>query len=120
VLQLLKLPDGTVKVLVEGLSAPVIEAIQTVKSIHEADRPMALPEPMKKSGRGRSPARSVRSEFESYVKLNKKISAEVVGCSSARSRDHSKLADTVASAPVIKIAESRKMLETTISVKPRA
>ncbi len=57
------------------------------------------------------------SEFENYVKLNKKISPEVVGAAS-QIEDYSKLADTVASHLSIKIVEKQEMLETT-SVKQR-
>ncbi len=56
-------------------------------------------------------SRSVVSEFENYVKLNKKISPEVVGAAS-QIEDYSKLADTVASHLAIKIAEKQEMLET--------
>ncbi len=62
-------------------------------------------------------SRSVVSEFENYVKLNKKISPEVVGAAS-QIEDYSKLADTVASHLSIKIVEKQEMLETT-SVKLR-
>ena len=60
-------------------------------------------------------ARSVVSQFESYVKLNKKISPEVLG-TAAQIEDYSKLADTIASHLAIKIAEKQQLLEvTTIS-----
>ena len=60
-------------------------------------------------------ARSVVSDFENYVKLNKKISPEVVGAAS-QIDDYSKLADTVASHLAIKIPEKQEMLGT-LSVK---
>ena len=62
-------------------------------------------------------ARSVVSDFENYVKLNKKISPEVVGAAS-QIDDYSKLADTVASHLAIKIPEKQEMLGT-LSVKER-
>ena len=62
-------------------------------------------------------ARSVVSDFENYVKLNKKISPEVVGAAS-QIDDYSKLADTVASHLAIKIPEKQEMLAT-LSVKER-
>ena len=62
-------------------------------------------------------SRSVVSEFENYVKLNKKVSPEVVGAA-GQIEDYSKLADTVASHLAIKLTEKQEMLETT-SVKER-
>jgi ATP-dependent Lon protease len=114
VLQLLKLPDGTVKVLVEGTArAKVVrytdnaehfeaEVERVVESIGAKDEIEAL-------------ARSAISQFESYVKLNKKISPEVLGTIS-QIEDYSKLADTIASHLAIKIADKQDILEiTTVS-----
>ena len=114
VLQLLKLPDGTVKVLVEGTArAKVVrytdnpdyfeaEVERVVESLGAKDEIEAL-------------ARSAVSQFESYVKLNKKISPEVLGTIS-QIEDYSKLADTIASHLAIKIADKQDILEiTTVS-----
>ena len=116
VLQLLKLPDGTVKVLVEGRSRAEIDGYTGREEFYEA---MAHPlsEPEEDPVEIEALSRSVVSEFESYVKLNKKISPEVVGAAS-QIEDYSKLADTVASHLSIKIVEKQEMLETT-SVKLR-
>ncbi|HTO29699.1 MAG TPA: endopeptidase La [Pararhizobium sp.] len=116
VLQLLKLPDGTVKVLVEGRSRAEIDGYTRREEFYEA---MAHPlsEPEEDPVEIEALSRSVVSEFESYVKLNKKISPEVVGAAS-QIEDYSKLADTVASHLSIKIVEKQEMLETT-SVKLR-
>ncbi|KQR73530.1 endopeptidase La [Rhizobium sp. Leaf341] len=116
VLQLLKLPDGTVKVLVEGRSRAEIDGYTRREEFYEA---MAHPlaEPAEDPVEIEALSRSVVSEFESYVKLNKKISPEVVGAAS-QIEDYSKLADTVASHLSIKIVEKQEMLETT-SVKAR-
>ncbi|WP_438749123.1 endopeptidase La [Pararhizobium sp. O133] len=116
VLQLLKLPDGTVKVLVEGRSRAEIDGYTRREEFYEA---MAHPlaEPAEDPVEIEALSRSVVSEFESYVKLNKKISPEVVGAAS-QIEDYSKLADTVASHLSIKIVEKQEMLETT-SVKLR-
>ncbi|PLT90261.1 endopeptidase La [Sinorhizobium medicae] len=116
VLQLLKLPDGTVKVLVEGRSRAEIERYTPRDDFYEA-MAHALPEPDEDPVEIEALSRSVVSEFESYVKLNKKISPEVVGVAS-QIEDYSKLADTVASHLSIKIVEKQEMLETT-SVKMR-
>jgi ATP-dependent Lon protease len=116
VLQLLKLPDGTVKVLVEGRARAEIERYTPREDFYEAAA-HALREPDEDPVEIEALSRSVVSEFESYVKLNKKISPEVVGVAS-QIEDYSKLADTVASHLSIKIVEKQEMLETT-SVKMR-
>ena len=116
VLQLLKLPDGTVKVLVEGRSRAEIDGYTRREDFYEAMAHI-LPEPKEDPVEIEALSRSVVSEFENYVKLNKKISPEVVGAAS-QIDDYSKLADTVASHLAIKIVEKQEMLETT-SVKAR-
>jgi ATP-dependent Lon protease len=116
VLQLLKLPDGTVKVLVEGKARASISGYGSRPEYYEAVAEI-LPEPGDDPVEVEALARSVVSEFENYVKLNKKISPEVVGAAS-QIDDYSKLADTVASHLSIKITEKQEMLETT-SVKER-
>lgn len=116
VLQLLKLPDGTVKVLVEGKSRAEITGYTKTDDHFEvtADE---LGEPEDDLVEIEALSRSVVSEFENYVKLNKKISPEVVSAT-GQIDDFSKLADTVASHLAIKILEKQDML-TTISVKER-
>jgi len=116
VLQLLKLPDGTVKVLVEGTSRARITSFTERGDFHEAHAEV-LQEPAEEEVEVEALARSVVSDFENYVKLNKKISPEVVGAAS-QIDDYSKLADTVASHLAIKIPEKQEMLAT-LSVKER-
>jgi ATP-dependent Lon protease len=116
VLQLLKLPDGTVKVLVEGRTRAEVDHYTQRDDFYEAVAHM-LHEPEEDPVEIEALSRSVVSEFESYVKLNKKISPEVVGVAS-QIEDYSKLADTVASHLSIKIVEKQEMLETT-SIKMR-
>ena len=116
VLQLLKLPDGTVKVLVEGRARARITAFTGRADFHEAQAEV-LGEPDEEEVEIEALARSVVSDFENYVKLNKKISPEVVGAAS-QIDDYSKLADTVASHLAIKIPEKQEMLGT-LSVKER-
>src|ERR1700750_1212441 len=77
VLQLLKLPDGTVKVLVEGLERARVEKYTDRADYYEATA-IALDATDAKSVEAEALGRAVVSDFESYVKLNKKISAEVV------------------------------------------
>src|SRR3977135_3767522 len=83
VLQLLKLPDGTVKVLVEGLERARVEKYSDRSEYYEATA-VALSDSDSESVEAEALARSVVSDFESYVKLNKKISAEVVGVGQAK------------------------------------
>lgn len=116
VLQLLKLPDGTVKVLVEGTARAQISSFTDREDFHEAVA-SALHEPEEEEVEIEALARSVVADFENYVKLNKKISPEVVGAAS-QIDDYSKLADTVASHLAIKITEKQQMLAT-LSVKDR-
>jgi ATP-dependent Lon protease len=116
VLQLLKLPDGTVKVLVEGTSRARIAAFTAREDFHEAEA-VALVEPEEEEVEVEALSRSVVADFENYVKLNKKISPEVVGAAN-QIEDYSKLADTVASHLAVKIADKQEMLAT-LSVKER-
>ncbi|KAB2684090.1 MULTISPECIES: endopeptidase La [Brucella/Ochrobactrum group] len=116
VLQLLKLPDGTVKVLVEGTARAKVSRFTDREDYHEAYA-AALPEQDEDAVEIEALARSVVSDFENYVKLNKKISPEVVGAAS-QIDDYSKLADTVASHLAIKIPEKQEMLSI-LSVRER-
>jgi ATP-dependent Lon protease len=116
VLQLLKLPDGTVKVLVEGIARAEITSFSEREDYHEASA-VTLTEPEEDPVEIEALARSVVSDFENYVKLNKKISPEVVGAA-GQIEDYSKLADTVASHLAIKIPEKQDMLSI-LSVRAR-
>jgi len=116
VLQLLKLPDGTVKVLVEGLERARVQKYTPRTEYYEATA-VALSDTDATSVEAEALARSVVSDFESYVKLNKKISAEVVGVVQAIT-DFAKLGDTVASHLAVKIADRQAILET-LSVTAR-
>jgi len=116
VLQLLKLPDGTVKVLVEGASRARVLGFTDREDYHEA-RSELLEEPQEEQVEVEALARSVVSDFENYVKLNKKISPEVIAAV-GQIEDYSKLADTIASHLAIKIPEKQEMLAT-LSVKER-
>ena len=77
VLQLLKLPDGTVKVLVEGLARAKIAEYTRTDDFYEA-RAVVLAEEIGNKVEAEALARSVTGDFESYAKLNKKVSPEVV------------------------------------------
>jgi ATP-dependent Lon protease len=109
VLQLLKLPDGTVKVLVEGVErAKVIEFTER-GDFFEAEIAL-LPNITKADTDADALARSALSQFESYVKLNKKVPQEVLATLSSIT-DHAKLADTIAAHLAIKIADKQALLE---------
>ncbi|MBL8565481.1 MAG: endopeptidase La [Hyphomicrobiaceae bacterium] len=111
VLQLLKLPDGTVKVLVEGTSRARIKRYTDNVAYFEAEVEK-VSEKVGSKTEIEALARSAVTQFENYVKLNKKISPEVLG-TIAQIEDHSKLADTIASHLAIKIADKQEVLETT-------
>ena len=109
VLQLLKLPDGTVKVLVEGGRRARILGFKETQSHFEA---YATPLE-EESGEARETdalARTVVGQFEQYIKLNKKIAPEVL-VSINQIEDAAKLADTVAAHLTLKIPEKQELLE---------
>jgi ATP-dependent Lon protease len=109
VLQLLKLPDGTVKVLVEGSKRARITGFTDNPNFFQAYAEV-MEEPAQGSKEWEALARSVIAQFEQYIKLNKKIPPEVL-VSLNQIEDPSKLADTVASHLALKIAEKQELLE---------
>ncbi|HZP77160.1 MAG TPA: endopeptidase La [Pseudolabrys sp.] len=112
VLQLLKLPDGTVKVLVEGAERARVLKYTDRSEYYEADATV-LADNMGDRVEAEAMARSVVAEFENYVKLNKKVSPEVVGVVQ-QIEDYAKLADTVASHLAVKIPDKQAILETPV------
>src|SRR6187455_2312606 len=110
VLQLLKLPDGTVKVLVEGAQRGKVLKYTDRSEYYEASA-VVLDDALGERVEAEALARSVVTEFESYVKLNKKVSPEVVGVVQ-QIEDYAKLADTVASHLAVKIPDKQGILET--------
>ncbi|HSF95956.1 MAG TPA: endopeptidase La [Thermohalobaculum sp.] len=109
VLQLLKLPDGTVKVLVEGRSrAKIVEFTQSdpffeavaVEIVEEASDPAEV----------EALARSLTEQFERYVKLNKNVPEEALA-NLGEIDDPAKLADTIAGHLGVKLSERQKLLE---------
>ncbi len=111
VLQLLKLPDGTVKVLVEGTARAKIVRYTDNPDYFEAEVER-IAEQTGAKDEIEAMSRSAITQFESYVKLNKKISPEVLGTIS-QIEDYSKLADTIASHLAVKISDKQDVLETT-------
>ena len=109
ILQLLKLPDGTVKVLVEGGKRAKITGFKDTDSYFEAFTE-AMPDVGADAKELEALGRTVVSQFEQYIKLNKKIAPEVL-VSLNQIEEPSKLADTVASHLNLKIAEKQELLE---------
>jgi ATP-dependent Lon protease len=109
VLQLLKLPDGTVKVLVEGTQRARITGFAENSEFFQAQAEL-LVEADEDAREYDALGRSVITQFEQYIKLNKKIPPEVL-VSLNQIDDTSKLADTVASHLALKIPEKQDLLE---------
>jgi len=109
VLQLLKLPDSTVKVLVEGRSRARIRRYVREDGHLEAEV-QVIGDDAGDRVEVEALARSVVTEFEGYVKLNKKVSPDVVN-SVGQIDDYSKLADTVAAHLAVKISDKQSILE---------
>ncbi|MBL4639088.1 MAG: endopeptidase La [Kordiimonadaceae bacterium] len=116
VLQLLKLPDGTVKVLVEGFNRASIEEF-VKEDDYFAARATLLAGEEGDEAEIEALSRSVISQFEHYVKLNKKIPAEVP-ITVTQIDDPGKLADTVASHLALKIDDKQALLSS-VSVAAR-
>ncbi|HYM18373.1 MAG TPA: endopeptidase La, partial [Micropepsaceae bacterium] len=110
VLQLLKLPDGTVKVLVEGGQRARIMRFAENEAFFQAYAE-AIEEKPGEQQELEALARTAVSQFEQYIKLNKKIPPEVL-VSINQIEDPSKLADTLASHLALKIPEKQELLET--------
>ena len=109
ILQLLKLPDGTVKVLVEGTSrAAIVRYIQTEETF-EVDA-VAINDEAIDEREAEVLIRTVVSEFEQYVKLNQKIPPEVL-TSLSGIEDTGRLADTIAAHLTLRNEEKQKILE---------
>src|ERR1051326_6497544 len=110
VLQLLKLPDGTVKGLVEGAARAKVKEYTGREEYFEAEA-VVLADSSGDQVEAEALARSVINEFEGYVKLNKKVSPEVIGVVQ-QIEDYAKLADAVASHLAVKIPDKQLILET--------
>ncbi|HEX5282007.1 MAG TPA: endopeptidase La [Micropepsaceae bacterium] len=115
VLQLLKLPDQTVRVLVEGKSRAGVKGFSP-----RTDFFQAMIEPIAEQPGNpqeiEALVRSVKTNFESYIKLNKKVPAETLA-SVSQIEDPAKLADTVASHLTVKIPDRQQLLETLNTVE---
>ncbi|MBM3558703.1 MAG: endopeptidase La [Alphaproteobacteria bacterium] len=110
ILQLLKLPDGTVKVLVEGNHRARITGFTDNPRFFQA-RAEALDDHGQAGPEIEALGRTVVTQFEQYIKLNRKVPPEVL-VSVNQIEDPAKLSDTVASHLTLKIAEKQELLET--------
>jgi ATP-dependent Lon protease len=109
VLQLLKLPDGTVKVLVEGKTRAALLKFTGQTEFFEAEA-ADLEEDGEDAAEAEALSRAVAEQFENYVKLNKKVPPEALS-SIPQIVEPGKLADSIAAHLAIKIAEKQQLLE---------
>ena len=109
ILQMLKLPDGTVKVLVEGTQRARINSIEDADSHFTCQVTPIEPDAVQGS-ETEALRRAIVAQFEQYVKLNKKIPPEIL-TSLAGIDDAGRLADTIAAHLPLKLEQKQKMLE---------
>ncbi len=109
VLQLLKLPDGTVKVLVEGKARAGVARFTDQQEFYEAEIAL-ISEDGGASAEAEALSRAVVEQFENYVKLNKKVPPEALA-SMPQVDSPGELADRIASHLSVKIAEKQSLLE---------
>ncbi|MBO9355237.1 endopeptidase La [Bordetella petrii] len=109
ILQMLKLPDGTVKVLVEGTQRARIDTIDDAESHFVCQVTPVAPDAIQGS-ETEALRRAIVAQFEQYVKLNKKIPPEIL-TSLAGIDDAGRLADTIAAHLPLKLEQKQKMLE---------
>ena len=110
VLQLLKLPDGTVKVVIEGTQRAKVVKYTDCSDYYEVEA-VVLGDTMAERVEAKALARLATAEFESYVKLTKKVPPEAVGVVQ-QIDDCAKLADTIASHLPLKIPDGQAILQT--------
>ncbi len=111
ILQLLKLPDGTIKVLVEGQRrARVIEFLEGEDCLSASIALFPPPEKVDTSQLD-ALARSVLNQFDQYMKLSKKVPAEVLNLLAGIVDNPVRLADTIAGHLALKVEEKQKILE---------
>ena len=117
ILQLLKLPDGTVKVLVEGLERAKISHYIDNPDFFEAYLDKSMITNSENDKEIKALSRTAVNQFESYVKLNRKVPPEIL-VSLNQINDLNKLADTMAAHLGIRLSDKQKLLEL-LSVKER-
>lgn len=116
ILQLLKLPDGTIKVLVEGVQRAVIDAVETVEEgyfVADYSFPEGVKEDESVDTDGKELdvlVRSVTNMFDQYVKMNKKVPPEILS-SLTGIDDADRLGDMIAAQMSLRVEEKQKILE---------
>ncbi len=109
ILQMLKLPDGTVKVLVEGMQRARLDSINARETMFFADaRPVLVEDGM--NHEVEALRRAVIAQFDQYVKLNKKIPPEIL-TSITGIEQPGRLADTIAAHLPLKLEQKQEILE---------
>ncbi|MFA6311570.1 MAG: endopeptidase La [Sterolibacterium sp.] len=109
ILQMLKLPDGTVKVLVEGIQRARLESIEDRRALFVAE---VIPVPLDDGENNEVEAmrRAILAQFDQYVKLNKKIPPEIF-TSLSGIEEAGRLADTIAAHLPLKLEQKQEVLE---------
>jgi ATP-dependent Lon protease len=115
ILQLLKLPDGTIKVLVEGRQRAKIVNFLSINQLFAANV-ISLVTQIGDEREIEVLSRSITSRFDQYIKLNKKVPPEILN-SLASINDPGRLADTIAAHMAIKLEEKQKVLEIAVVQK---
>ena len=111
VLQLLKLPDGTIKVLVEGLVRARVDAVSEENGALSGNADTVDSAETREPREVEAIARSLMSMFEQYIKTNRKLPPELLQTLSGID-DPSRLADTIAAHLGVRLGDKQKLLET--------
>jgi ATP-dependent Lon protease len=109
ILQMLKLPDGTIKVLVEGVQRARLDSVDDLRSVFVA-RVTPIVSPEAGSNEIEAMRRAIIGQFDQYVKLNKKIPPEILASLSGI-EDAGRLADTIAAHLPLKLEQKQEVLE---------
>jgi ATP-dependent Lon protease len=115
IIQLLRLPDGTVKVLVEGKARARIRGFASDEPFFSCEYE-PLPDDTKRTVEGQALVRTVHTTFEAYIKLNKKVPPETLNTVVAVT-DPGRLADTIVAHLNLKLEERQELLETLAPAK---
>ncbi|HNI82268.1 MAG TPA: endopeptidase La [Rhodocyclaceae bacterium] len=109
ILQMLKLPDGTVKVLVEGVQRARIVSVEDLRTLFVA-KAVPMPAAQAPNNEVEAMRRAIISQFDQYVKLNKKIPPEILSSLSGI-EEPGRLADTIAAHLPLKLEQKQEILE---------
>ncbi|VAW59493.1 ATP-dependent protease La Type I, partial [hydrothermal vent metagenome] len=109
ILQLLKLPDGTIKVLVEGATRASVDKVYEDETFFTADYTLLEDETGDRERELEVLSRSILGVFDQYVKLNKKVPPEILTSLSGID-DPARLSDTIAAHMSLKVEEKQKIL----------